>query len=331
MRFFGAGRRKGPRRAAPALAVGPAGPAEWEAVARLLFQYLPAEQREARAANALRLFRQGEIEPEGILAARGPGGLCGALVCVPLRGASGLVWPPQALPGADAATDRLVEHALAWLRGRGAKLAQALLAPEEAGLAAPLERQGFARATTLLYLRRSLDDPAGGEPDGPRPGQRLTFRAYDQAPSLFQDTLTHTYEGTLDCPELNGVRDVAEIIDGHKAQGSWHPERWWLALEAGRPAGVVLLADVPEWRGWDVSYLGVVPAARGRGLGRQLTAKAVREARAAGAAQLTLAVDARNHPARRLYAGCGFESFERREVYLLFFESRRRQEVPRWS
>ena len=83
-----------------------------------------------------------------------------------------------------------------------------------------------------------------------------------------------------------------------------------------RAIGVLLLTDVPEWRGWDLAYLGVVPEARGRGLGRQLAIKALRAARSGGATQLTLAVDARNFPAWHLYARLGFEAFDNREVYL---------------
>ena len=44
--------------------------------------------------------------------------------------------------------------------------------------------------------------------------------------------------------------------------------------------------------------------------------KALAEARAAGASSLTLSVDARNRPASELYRGLGFESFDRREVFL---------------
>jgi mycothiol synthase len=316
MRFTGGGQGK------RLMAVGPAESAEWEAVARLLFCHLPAEQRAARLANALRLFHSGEIERDGILAAHFQGELCAALVCIPLRGAGALVWPPQALPGPTKtlAEDQLVEHGLAWLRRRGAKIAQALLPSQEEQLAGPLKRHGFRHVTTLLYLRRPLTDhDAAGLNDDP-----LTYQVYEDDPATFEETLTRTYEGTLDCPELNGVRDVAEIIEGHKAQSNWQPERWWLARQEGRPVGVLLLAEAPEWQAWDVSYLGVVPEARRRGIGRLLTARAVRQAQAAGLSYLTLAVDARNEPARRLYAHLGFESFDRREVYLFFFKEANR-------
>jgi mycothiol synthase len=65
-----------------------------------------------------------------------------------------------------------------------------------------------------------------------------------------------------------------------------------------------------------------VPEARGRGIGRALTALALAEARGAGAERVTLAVDVRNEPACRLYARLGFQVTEQREVYLTFFRAR---------
>src|SRR5207237_1563992 len=128
--------------------------------------------------------------------------------------------------------------------------------------------------------------------------------------------LLRTYEGTQDCPEITGVRTAEEIIAGHRAQGKHDPRRWWVALAGGRPVGVLLLCEVPEWAAWDVAYVGVVPEARGRGYGRELMHRAVAEARADGVARLTLSVDVRNRRAWELYKGLGFEPHDRREGFL---------------
>jgi ribosomal protein S18 acetylase RimI-like enzyme len=295
--------------------IGPARPQELEAALRLIFRHTEGAEREHRVANAVDMVHQGELEAAGVVVARDRRGLRGALVCLPLAGASGLVWPPQVLAGPDRVEveDQLVRHAAAWLRQRGAKLAQALLFPAEVSLAAPLERNGFRPITHLWYMRHDLD---GRLPDTAADG-RLWFQSYrDSDPALFHETLLHTYEESLDCPEVNGVRTIAEIIAGHQAQGRHDPRRWWLALDDDHPVGVLLLTEAPDGRGWDLSYLGVVPAARRRGIGRRLTAKAICEARAADRVQLTLAVDARNRPAWDLYRALGFAAYEERAVYL---------------
>jgi ribosomal protein S18 acetylase RimI-like enzyme len=297
------------------MGVAPARPDELPAAFRLVFRHLSKDDREARVANALEMVRQGELDPNGVLVVRGGRGLLGAMVCLPVPGASGLVWPPQVLAHNDrgALENQLVHKAGAWLRRRGAKLAQALLLPEEASLAEPLTRNGFRRITRLWYMRHDLD----GRVPILRVDGRLAFQTYPRGdPSLFHQTLLRTYEGTHDCPEVNGVRTIHEIIAGHQAQGRHDPRRWWLALDEDQPVGVLLLAEVPESRGWDLSYLGVVPEARRRGFGRALAGKALWEAQAADSVQLTLAVDTRNRAAWNLYRSLGFEPYAEREVYL---------------
>jgi ribosomal protein S18 acetylase RimI-like enzyme len=295
--------------------IAPAGPHELEAAFRLIFRHVAEAERETRVANALRLVRQGELDPAGILLATA-GGAVGAMACLPVPGASGLVWPPQAVEGPDrtGVEDALVRHAAAWLRRRGAKLAQCLLGEDEVPLAAPLLRNGFGRVTSLWYMQHDLSPTTGPAPDGPRlrtvPYSRLL------SPAEFQRTLLRTYEGTEDCPEISGVRTIEEIIEGHRSQGKHDPGRWWLALAAGRPVGVLLLSEVPEWAAWDVAYVGVVPEARRRGYGRELMHVALAEARADGVARLTLSVDARNRSARQLYTELDFETYDRREVLL---------------
>jgi ribosomal protein S18 acetylase RimI-like enzyme len=79
---------------------------------------------------------------------------------------------------------------------------------------------------------------------------------------------------------------------------------------------VLLVNPSPDEDGWEVAYVGVVPEHRRRGFGREMMVKALVEAKAADQACVTLAVDARNEPARVLYDGLGFEPHEAREVLL---------------
>jgi ribosomal protein S18 acetylase RimI-like enzyme len=294
----------------------PARTDELAAAFRLIFHSLGPKEAGVRVANALHLVQRGEIDPRGVFVLRGPTGLLGALVCLPVPGASGLLWPPGTVDD-DRRRERedlLLQHTLAWLRQRGVKLAQTLLAPEEMFLARPLERNGLAHVTDLWYMRHDLDIPVRWL-DTPA---RLTFRPYDpDHPSLFHQTLQHTYEQTRDCPEVNGVRTIEDVIEGHRNQGTYDPDCWWLASLSGEPVGVAIVTELPERGDWEVAYMGVVPEARRRGFGREILLKALTEARAAEVPRLTLSVDSRNQPAWDLYRSLGFEPFDRRAVYLL--------------
>jgi GNAT superfamily N-acetyltransferase len=148
----------------------------------------------------------------------------------------------------------------------------------------------------------------------------LAYQPWDGCDrDLFQATLLASYEDTLDCPELNDARTADDIMAGYRAMPGCRPDCWWLAWHQGRPAGVLLLTEHGSPAQWDLTYLGVVRAARGCGVGRALTQKALDAAHAAGALQMTLTLDARNGPAERLYRDCGFEAFDQRQVYLALF------------
>jgi ribosomal protein S18 acetylase RimI-like enzyme len=300
---------------APALPPEPAHPDELTRAFQLLFQHLGGLEHATRVAGALELVEQGQLDPQGVFVHREGRQLTGVLLCLPLPGGMGLVWPPQVALGPDPKQreDHLLRHGCAWLRGQGVKVAQALLAAEDVSLGEPLLRHGFCHVTHLWYLRHDLSIPL----DWLTTPSRLHFATYAEAdPALFRRILLHTYEDTLDCPEVNGLRTIEEIIRGHQSQGQYDPRRWWLALAAGKPIGVLIATDLPEAGGWDLSYLGVVPEARRQGFGREMLLQVLCEARAAHAARVSLCVDGRNGPARRLYRAAGFEPFDRREVLL---------------
>jgi mycothiol synthase len=288
---------------------------DWAAALRHIFQYLRTEERENRCANALRLLQRGELDPQGLFIVRGPASQRGAILCLPIPGRSALLWPPGVMGDRPTETeDALMQHACAWLRQRGVKLVQTLLSPEEMRFNDPLLRNGFSLVTHLLYMRHDLHLPV----DCLNVPSRLDYQTFADD-VLFRQTLLRTYEGSLDCPEVNGVRSIEDVIEGHRAQGDFDPERWWLVHEGKQPVGVLMMTEIPESGDWELAYMGMVPEARRRGFGREMLLHALCEARGSGVPTVTLSVDARNGPANNLYRSLGFEPYDWREVYLAFF------------
>jgi ribosomal protein S18 acetylase RimI-like enzyme len=290
-------------------------PADWEVALPMLFQSVPVRDRVGVVERTLGLLHRGELPASSIRLARTPTEILGAMLCLPAVGNVGLVWPPQTLRILEKPEleDALVQGSLAWLGRQGIKLCQALLRPEEVALTKPLLRNGFRYVTTLSYLVLQLNRSFSGDAGEPK----CHFVPLNQtAPDQFAAALAGTYEGTLDCPELNDVRSIEETLAGHRAQGKFDPARWWLVEEARQAVGVLLINAVADDAAWEIIYMGLAPAARGRGLGRQLLAKAVQEARQARIQKLTLCVDQRNQPALNLYRRAGFETGEQREVFL---------------
>jgi mycothiol synthase len=298
------------------LAVTSAKPAEFPAVLNLVFQGFAPGERVAATAQAVRLLATAELDPGGLLAARENGQLVGAMLAIATPGAVGLVWPPQALQASDVGTveDALIGEAHKRLRQLHVKLAQVLLQSRELTLSDSLIRNGYRHITRLLYHRRWLDDLAATDLVRPDALTFRTFYAVDQL--LFTSTLRRTYVGTMDCPEVDGVRTIDEVMAGYQAQAGHDPNRWWVAFLGADPIGVLLANASPEEPAWEIVYAGVVPEKRGRGLGRSLVEHALLEAKLTGVQVVTLSVDCRNKPARRLYHQLGFALWDEREVFL---------------
>jgi ribosomal protein S18 acetylase RimI-like enzyme len=297
-----------------AFSVEPARPEDvWPAL-RLLYQHYAPARQEPYVRQAWQLYQQGEWQRDDLQVIREPD-LTGAILCCAGAGAEGQVWPPQVRTVLDplAREDALLQAGLRHLQQRGARVGQCLLPPEDAALALPLLRHGFQQVTSLLTLRHDLRTLPTDPPALPT----LVEQTFQDNPELFAATLLRTYENTLDFPELNGLRTVTEILASHQRQGVFDTNLWRLLWHHDQPAGVLLLTRQPAWDEWELSYLGLVPAARGQGLGRAAIRSALHRARAARPAHLVVSVDTRNHPAWHPYADLGVQPWEERLPYLL--------------
>jgi ribosomal protein S18 acetylase RimI-like enzyme len=264
----------------------------------------------------------GEVDPAGLLVARdGAGAVRGAVLVQPLPGALGLAWPPRAEPGREQAAveDALASAACDWLRSRGVKVCQSFAAPGERADLAPLERNGFRRLTQLIHLRRDINPDRGAFDSR---GCPLAFDPVTPAGEAeFAAALLATHDGSRDCPELTGTRTPAELLDAFRGPPAPRPPGWYLARHAGGPVGVVLFETGTGPGERDLSYLGLAPAARGRGWAGWLVRFALDLAARDGNTAMTLSVDARNEPALRLYRAHGFQEYDRRDVYLAAWDA----------
>lgn len=200
-------------------------------------------------------------------------------------------------------------------------LLQALPHPDDHHIVDACERAGFLRLGGLIYLsgrigpeeRATIGSGARGAPAGitvrsVRPGDE-GFRA--DGPALLR-ALERSYEQTLDCPELCGLRDTPDVLESHRLSGVFDPTLWFLAFQAEQPVGCALYAPVRGSRAIELVYLGVAPEVRGRGLASHLLWLGMDAARRRSCNEITCAVDGRNLPALRLYGSAGMSEVGRR-------------------
>jgi len=266
-----------------------------------------------------------------VIALRG-GRIVGSCVWVPGAGRCATVVAPRLAEWDEEVASRLIRGAVRASAEAGARFIQAVAEPEgRSPLARAIARAGMERLAVLAYLRRKVTE-AEARTAGPKGIVWKRWTAWRRR--KFARTIARTYEGSLDCPAMAGLRTAQDALATHRATGVFRAGAWHLALEGGaghgtsriraREAVGVVLASEVEGRG-DLGYLGVVPEARGRGVGRALVAQAIRDTARMGLPALTVAVDTQNGPAWRLYAGAGFKEVRRR---LVFFVPRERLESP---
>ena len=177
-------------------------------------------------------------------------------------------WPPQLVAGEDEQTAYwLAESAIAAFDRTGIDMAQALLAATTPQLLSVLQHVGFRHLADLLYLTcESIRFPLAA----PAPCE-IEFEQYAYADrERLKRVIERTYEKTLDCTALDGVRNIDEVISGYQATGEFRPENWLFVRNSGEDVGVLLLADHPPAKHRELIYMGLVPEVRGRGWGGQI-------------------------------------------------------------
>ena len=173
-----------------------------------------------------------------------------------------------------------------------------------------LAAAGFTRLVDLAYLTLERSN----FPNPRETSLEFVPRA-DEHPKRLAAMIERSYRATLDCPELNELREPAEVIAGYKVQGQFAGDNWFLVRAEGADIGCLILTEHPPGKNWELVYMGVVPEARGHGYGEQIVRFAVERTRQSRAERLVLAVDQRNQPALDMYRHVGFVMWDRRTVF----------------
>ena len=185
--------------------------------------------------------------------------LTGAILTLMQPGRTAVLWAPRLVAGEPQATaHQLLRATLGRLAEHGNRMAQVLLPTDVGADVALLVAAGFRHVSDLLYLVCLGDD----FPTSP-PCRDLQFEAYGPAQDAqFAQLVDATYENTLDCPAVNGVRTVDDVLRGYRATGQFDPQRWFTVRHQGEEIGCLILTDYPDHATWELIYFGIVP---GRG------------------------------------------------------------------
>jgi mycothiol synthase len=274
---------------------------EIEAALRLILATPAGLGADAQVLDFLAYCVERKIDTNGIWVAVHQGRIVWSMLPVVNPGRTMMIFTPMVLftqtpPGTIAMVcDAVAEH----YAQRGVHLAQILIDPENRAIVGAYREAAFDELAELVYLQRSLRYRRMELPALP-PG--CSLQTYSpQTHEQFADIIRRSYEQSQDCPALNGMRDMNDVIAGHQATGEFDPALWWILCRDNQPLATLLLSRVSQGSAMELVYLGIVPEARGHGFGDLLMQQALATAFAEGRENLSLAVDSRNQPALRLY------------------------------
>ena len=261
----------------------------------------------------------GPLREEGILLVPGryadePGDgftlcLAAAVLAWSAGGTADLSGPrvPEGVPFAESA-GALLSAAERIVARHGATVLQSFTPPDAAPLHAAYRAAGFADLGAFLALNHPLLGFTPADHAADPFDERVPLTAATHA--RFAAVYERTYEGSADVI-LGGQADPARDFAAHLEGGS--PDLCTLFVVDGRDAGLVLARRIganpqePDpGRLWGLDYLGLVPVARGRGLGRAMLEDLLTKAKEEEAGGVECEVADANAPARRLYEAAGF-------------------------
>jgi RimJ/RimL family protein N-acetyltransferase len=291
--------------------IRPAKPQELVEALSLVLSHLPQEDCASRVAAVQTECLQGRMSPEGLLVALREDRIVGALFSQVQAGRTAVVWPPRLTAAEPRNTaQELLRAACTRLADQDVQVVHALLENDGGRDQEVLLEGGFEPLANLLYLV-SL---AGVFPHG-NPRNCLEFESYGRHNhQRLASVLEATYEKTLDCPGLDDVRQIEDVLTGYRATGDFSPERWFLVRHQDQDVGCLLLTEHPGADTWELIYMGLIASARGRGWGAEIARFAQWATYQANCSRLVVAVDEANTPAIRIYTAVGFEPWERRLV-----------------
>jgi ribosomal protein S18 acetylase RimI-like enzyme len=244
------------------------------------------------------------IDVETIWVAEAAGKIVWAVLPILNPGKTLLILTSSDTGGTNIPAARLIGDICRHYARHGVELAQVLLESKHHQSRRFFTSLGFNEIAELIYLQGNVPRNMAA----PEISEHMRWLEYSPATHpIFAQAITETYRDSLDCPALSGLREIDDVIAGHRATGEFDPAGWHLLLEDDHPLGVVLLSRIPQTDAMELVYLGLSPEARGKGLGtilmRQVFFLIMRNQRR----RLSLAVDSKNDPALKLYYRFGMQ------------------------
>jgi GNAT superfamily N-acetyltransferase len=302
--------------------------ANWEDCIHACHALLPLPNRLALIESLKsHVKRSSYLRP--ILAARSSGGSSGYIVLHPgaLAIVGGLDFPDCESTACRADTAILLED-LVECASLEVEIIQAVLtqgelsASEQSAYEECFQSAGLNLVAELVQIELispkpilSIPENSSGNSIIPLGDTLILQDANEFDSSDFAKIVEKTYEGTLDVPELNGIRSTHNTIEGYASCVREPHLPWWVVVQEDVPIGCILLCP-HQTELVELVYLGLIATARGKGLGGKILEFVETWSNKRGVSRIVAAVDQRNHHALHIYEKAGYVEFSRANAWI---------------
>ena len=300
----------------------------WEDCIRICHAMLPTPSR-LSLIERLKAHTNQSTYLRPILAARSAGGSSGYIVLHPgaLAIIGGLDFPDCESSACRADTAMLLED-LVECASLEVEIVQAVLTQGELSAAEQYAYEECFRSAGLTEVAELVQIELLLPKASSEMGSNLTYETKIQLgddltlqdanefdSNEFAKIVEETYTGSLDVPELNGIRSTHNTIEGYASCVRESHLPWWVVINAGEPVGCLLLCPHQNEL-VELVYLGLITSARGKGLGIRVLNFVEHWANQRGVTRIVAAVDQRNTHALQVYEKARYIEFSRAKAWI---------------
>ncbi len=291
------------------------------------FLMIQENDQEIKRQEVEKIFasvQKGQLDLKHLLVATTDQKILAARLMVAQKDKTAILWPAacdeevESSQSFDSIQNALLKQSILLAKKEGCVQIQTTVEQNDVTTSALYERNGLPAIGNLYFMQHPASPECNDEKHDAATSESLKLAPVSQGISddFLGELVLKTYIDSADFPELQHDRTAARSLQTHRLQGEYNPEHWFVIEQNKTAVGVLFFSWHSDLEQWELTYLGIIPEHRGKGIAGKAIGKSF-EHPSRKSSNVFLGVDSRNHYAIRLYESLGFIVVSRQTVHVL--------------